>query len=63
VPAAATPNVRNDMYLVSDAVRVMGASPPRFSTEDVNKLKVSDALSPLDCQRFRMDDRAANSTA
>ena len=30
VPAAATPNVRNDMYLASDAVRVMGANPPDF---------------------------------
>ena len=28
VPAAATTNVRNDMYLASDAVRVMGAHPP-----------------------------------
>ena len=28
VPAAATPNVRNDMYLASDAVRVMGATRP-----------------------------------
>jgi inorganic phosphate transporter, PiT family len=39
VPAAATPNVRNDMYLASDAVRVMGANPPGFDTEDVGKLK------------------------
>ena len=30
VPAAATPNVRNDMYLASDAVRLMGASPAGF---------------------------------
>ena len=39
VPAAATSNVRNDMYLASDAVRVMGASPPGFSDADVSKLK------------------------
>ncbi len=39
VPAAATPNVRNDMYLAADAVRVMGANPPGFSTEDIGKLK------------------------
>jgi PiT family inorganic phosphate transporter len=39
VPAAATPNVRNDMYLVSDAVRVMGASPAGFDSEDMGKLK------------------------
>ena len=39
VPAAATPNVRNDMYLASDAVRVMGASPPGFTDSDMTKLK------------------------
>ncbi len=39
VPAAATPNVRNDMYLASDAVRVMGAKPPGFGDEEVGKLK------------------------
>ncbi len=39
VSAAATPNVRNDMYLASDAVRVMGAHPPGFDTEDLGKLK------------------------
>jgi PiT family inorganic phosphate transporter len=39
VPAAATPNVRNDMYLASDAVRVMGAHPPGFSEGDLTKLK------------------------
>ncbi len=39
VPAAATPNVRNDMYLASDAVRVMGANPPGFDAEDMGKLK------------------------
>jgi inorganic phosphate transporter, PiT family len=39
VPAAATPNVRNDMYLASDAVRVIGAHPPGFDAEDMGKLK------------------------
>jgi inorganic phosphate transporter, PiT family len=39
VPAAATPNVRNDMYLASDAVRVMGANPPGFDAEEMGKLK------------------------
>ena len=39
VPAAATPNVRNDMYLASDAVRVMGAHPPGFDDADMAKLK------------------------
>jgi PiT family inorganic phosphate transporter len=39
VPAAATPNVRNDMYLASDAVRVMGASPAGFDSTDMAKLK------------------------
>ena len=39
VPAAATSNVRNDMYLASDAVRIMGASPAGFDDADVTKLK------------------------
>jgi inorganic phosphate transporter, PiT family len=39
VPAAATSNVRNDMYLASDAVRVMGASPAGFDSADMGKLK------------------------
>jgi PiT family inorganic phosphate transporter len=39
VPAAATQNVRNDMYLASDAVRVMGANPPGFDGSDMGKLK------------------------
>jgi inorganic phosphate transporter, PiT family len=39
VPAAATSNVRNDMYLASDAVRVMGASPAGFSSTDMASLK------------------------
>jgi PiT family inorganic phosphate transporter len=39
VPAAATPNVRNDMYLASDAVRVMGAAPAGFDGADMSKLK------------------------
>jgi PiT family inorganic phosphate transporter len=39
VPAAATPNVRNDMYLASEAVRVMGASPAGYDSADMGKLK------------------------
>jgi PiT family inorganic phosphate transporter len=39
VPAAATSNVRNDMYLASDAVRVMGASPAGFSSLDMTVMK------------------------
>jgi hypothetical protein len=39
VPAAATTNVRNDMYLASDAVRVMGARPPGFGDADLAALK------------------------
>jgi PiT family inorganic phosphate transporter len=39
VPAAATPNVRNDMYLASDAVRLMGANPAGFDSADTAKLK------------------------
>lgn len=39
VPAAATPNVRNDMYLASDAIRVLGAHPAGFSDADLATLK------------------------
>ena len=39
VPAAATQNVRNDMYLAGDAVRVMGATPAGFDDGDMTKLK------------------------
>ena len=39
VPAAITQNVRNDMYLASDAIRVMGAKPAGFSDDEVAKLK------------------------
>ncbi len=39
VPAEATTNVRNDMYLASDAVRIMGADPAGFSTEEAGTLK------------------------
>jgi PiT family inorganic phosphate transporter len=39
VPAAATSNVRNDMYLASEAVRLMGANPAGFSSDDLAKLK------------------------
>ncbi|MFC0406703.1 inorganic phosphate transporter [Roseomonas elaeocarpi] len=39
VPASATQNVRNDMYLASDAVRVMGEHPQGFSDEEATKLR------------------------
>ncbi len=39
VPAAATSNVRNDMYLAADAVRVMGPNPANFDSTDMAKLK------------------------
>jgi PiT family inorganic phosphate transporter len=39
VPAAATPNVRTDMYLAGDAVRVMGKAPSGFSADEFGKLK------------------------
>ena len=39
VPAAATQNVRNDMYLASDAIREMGVHPSGFSAEETGKLK------------------------
>jgi PiT family inorganic phosphate transporter len=39
VPAAAVSNVRNDMYLASEAVRLMGASPAGFDSADIAKLK------------------------
>ncbi len=38
ISASATPNVRNDMYLASDAVRVMGPHPAGFSADDQKKL-------------------------
>ena len=39
VPAGATQNVRNDMYLTSDAVRVMDAKPQGFDDAEMTKLK------------------------
>jgi PiT family inorganic phosphate transporter len=39
VPAAATSNVRNDMYLASEAVRLIGASPADFDATDLATLK------------------------
>ncbi len=39
IGAAATPNVRNDMYLASDAVRLLGSSPDGFSPADMGALK------------------------
>src|ERR1700729_2791635 len=43
VPAAATPNVRTDMYLASDAARLMGRAPPGFSAEEMSKLKALES--------------------
>ena len=39
VPAAATGNVRNDMYLASDAIRIMGKEPAGFSADETSRLK------------------------
>ena len=39
IPAAATPNVRNDMYLAADDVRIMGSKVDGFSDDDMGKLK------------------------
>ncbi len=39
IPAAQTPNVRNDMYLASDDLRVMGGAADGFSADDMSKLK------------------------
>ena len=46
IPAASTQNVRNDMYLASDAVRVMGPHAPGFSDDDQKAL--SSLRSSLD---------------
>ena len=39
VPAAATPNLRNDMYLASDAVRLLPAAGITFSDQETATLK------------------------
>jgi inorganic phosphate transporter, PiT family len=39
VPAEATANVRNDMFLASDAIRLMGSHPTGYSEGDVATLK------------------------
>jgi PiT family inorganic phosphate transporter len=39
VPAAATRNVRNDMYLAGEAVHLMGAHPAGFNDADMTTLK------------------------
>jgi PiT family inorganic phosphate transporter len=39
VPAAATPNLRNDMYLCSDAVRLLVKNSTKFTAPDVAVLK------------------------
>jgi PiT family inorganic phosphate transporter len=39
VPAAATPNMRNDMYLVADAIRLFPKAGAKFSAEETAVLK------------------------
>ncbi len=39
VPAAATPNLRNDMYLTGDAIRVMTKTKVKFAADETAKLK------------------------
>jgi PiT family inorganic phosphate transporter len=39
VPAAATPNLRNDMYLTADAIRLLQKGEAKFSAEETPKLK------------------------
>ncbi len=39
IPAAATPNMRNDMYLTSDAVRLLSKSKATFSKPETSALK------------------------
>jgi inorganic phosphate transporter, PiT family len=39
VPAAATPNMRNDMYLVADAIRLFPEAGAKFSAEETAVLK------------------------
>ncbi len=39
IPAAATPNMRNDMYLTSDAVRVLPTVGAQFTTDEASTLK------------------------
>jgi PiT family inorganic phosphate transporter len=43
VPAAATPNLRNDMYLTSEAIRVMGKQGVKFSAKEAPVLKAFGA--------------------
>ncbi|NEU11214.1 inorganic phosphate transporter [Methylobacterium sp. BTF04] len=44
VPAAATPNLRNDMYLASDAVRLLPSSGATLSPDDTKTLKAYSGL-------------------
>ena len=39
VPAAATPNMRNDMYLAADAVRLLPKTGAQFAPEETSSLK------------------------
>jgi PiT family inorganic phosphate transporter len=44
VPAAATPNLRNDMYLAADAIRLLPKSGASFSEEESRTLKAYTEL-------------------
>ena len=45
VPAAATPNLRNDMYLANDAIRIMTKNKVKFAPDEAKALKAySDNL-------------------
>jgi PiT family inorganic phosphate transporter len=45
VPAAATSNVRNEMYMAGDAIRIMGKTPKGFDEAETKKLSAfHDAL-------------------
>jgi PiT family inorganic phosphate transporter len=39
VPAASTPNLRNDMYLTGDALRLIGKSKAKFTKDETGALK------------------------
>ena len=39
IPASETPNVRNDMYEVADAIRLLGIAPAGFTSDEAGKLK------------------------
>ncbi len=43
VPAAVTPNLRNDMYLTGDAVRLLAKSKAKFSASEAKTLKTFES--------------------